>query len=450
MSETLFEAIESEPHLNELKMNLYKCMKLNDYVLAALKLGFAIAALILEAILNDAGKAEDEYDYFCPICGARLNSKGLKSRTIDSLIGQLTWRRRVLRCPKHCEIGQIAPLDEKLDIKPYQRYSLELIKMACLLAVFIPYDISSKILNQLTGVSICANTIWNWVQNIGREIMEKVHEDVNRLESGIIPEAEKIDPIISELPMVIGADGVFVPFRPEKNTPKGKTVWFEVKIGIIARIAKRINSKGKEVSYIARKRLVAILGDINIFKPQLMLLSIKEGIKTAKQIAWISDGGKGFWGVHKDLFSKTAQGILDFYHASQNIWKAAKGWLDGRTSEAKNWFNKARKKLKAGKATEIIDELRTEVKENETLSDKTSEEMERVSSYLEQHVGHMDYNCYKKSGLPIGSGLVESACKWLIQQRFKGVGMRWSFEGFNNLLYLRLAWVNENYDDVFG
>jgi hypothetical protein len=35
----------------------------------------------------------------------------------------------------------------------------------------------------------------------------------------------------------------------------------------------------------------------------------------------------------------------------------------------------------------------------------------------------MDYAAYKDLGLPLGSGLVESACKWLVQQRFKGVGM---------------------------
>ncbi|ETR66632.1 MAG: hypothetical protein OMM_12546 [Candidatus Magnetoglobus multicellularis str. Araruama] len=90
------------------------------------------------------------------------------------------------------------------------------------------------------------------------------------------------------------------------------------------------------------------------------------------------------------------------------------------------------------------------MKENQELPDETTEEMERVSNYLEEHIDHMDYKSYKASGLPIGSGIVESACKWLIQQRFKGVGMRWSVEGFNNLLHLRLAWVNENFDDAFG
>ena len=46
--------------------------------------------------------------------------------------------------------------------------------------------------------------------------------------------------------------------------------------------------------------------------------------------------------------------------------------------------------------------------------------------------------------------MVESACKWLIQQRFKGVGMRWSEDGFNHLLHLRLAWVNGRFETLFG
>src|SRR5205823_6450279 len=69
-----------------------------------------------------------------------------------------------------------------------------------------------------------------------------------------------------------------------------------------------------------------------------------------------------------------------------------------------------------------------------------------VYTYLKTHEDHIHYEHFKAAGLPIGSGLVESACKWLIQQRFKGVGMRWSEAGFNHLLHLRLAWVNQQFD----
>jgi hypothetical protein len=46
--------------------------------------------------------------------------------------------------------------------------------------------------------------------------------------------------------------------------------------------------------------------------------------------------------------------------------------------------------------------------------------------------------------------MVESERKWLMQQRFKGVGMRWIEAGFNHLLHLRLAWVNDSFEALFG
>ena len=76
--------------------------------------------------------------------------------------------------------------------------------------------------------------------------------------------------------------------------------------------------------------------------------------------------------------------------------------------------------------------------------------LRQVRDYLKTHINHIQYRQFKKQGLPIGSGMVESACKWLIQQRFKGTGMRWSEDGFNHLLHLRLAWVNRRFDALFS
>jgi hypothetical protein len=46
--------------------------------------------------------------------------------------------------------------------------------------------------------------------------------------------------------------------------------------------------------------------------------------------------------------------------------------------------------------------------------------------------------------------MVGSACKWLIQQRFKGVGMRRGEDGFNYRAHLRLAWVNRRFEALFS
>jgi hypothetical protein len=76
--------------------------------------------------------------------------------------------------------------------------------------------------------------------------------------------------------------------------------------------------------------------------------------------------------------------------------------------------------------------------------------LKRVHQYLSTHRLHLQYRQFKKLGFPIGSGMVESACKWLITQRFKGTGMRWSEDGFNHLLHLRVAWVNGRFDSLFA
>ena len=89
-------------------------------------------------------------------------------------------------------------------------------------------------------------------------------------------------------------------------------------------------------------------------------------------------------------------------------------------------------------------------RKSKNTAEATKPILRQVRDYLTDHLEHIQYQVFKKRGLPIGSGMVESACKWLIQQRFKGTGMRWSEDGFNHLLHLRLAWVNGRFDPLFA
>ena len=59
--------------------------------------------------------------------------------------------------------------------------------------------------------------------------------------------------------------------------------------------------------------------------------------------------------------------------------------------------------------------------------------LQNLYNYLDTHRDHIDYAGFKELGLPIASGIVESICKCLIQQGFKGVGMGWYKEGFKHL-----------------
>jgi hypothetical protein len=199
---------------------------------------------------------------------------------------------------------------------------------------------------------------------------------------------------------------------------------------------------------LPQRRLVAVLGDREALKLRLGLEAVRQGILNAPQVVWRSDGGRGLWRLFEERFARHATGILDFYHAAQHLWKGAAAWLDGRTTQARRWFVWARHRLRHGRPDGVLADL-ADALDVEGLPETARDPLRTVYAYLERHREHITYAMDKALGLPLGSGMVESACQWLIQQRFKGVGMRWSEDGFNHLLHLRLAWVNGRFDALF-
>mgnify|MGYP001008429427 CR=1 FL=1 len=260
-------------------------------VLISFQIGLALAVRIMQIELTDRAQKPTKWPN-CPICGTRLRSKGLVSRMMHTIIGIVPWERRVGKCPNGCKIGQIAPLDQELGLESNQRTSNELKYFSCLLAVFVPFEIASILLKELIGIDVSHGAISNWVQEMGRAGIEKLKNELELLSNGQGSEPQ-VDSLFAKLPLILGADGVMVPFRQEGGSPKGRTVWREVKTGVIARIGKYLNTKGKSISRIAQKRLVAVLGSNDDLGVRLRLEAVRQGIKDAPLVAWISDGARG-------------------------------------------------------------------------------------------------------------------------------------------------------------
>ncbi len=432
-----------DPSLQELIEAIENASTLPLLVLSAWRLARVLAVKIVEESLIERAQRPTQWPD-CPNCGKRLHSKGFVHRQITSMIGVVRWKRRVGRCPHGCEIGQVAPLDKALGLHPHQRTSFELQKLGCLLSVFAPFETVVALLNCLISVHVRSTAVWHWVQTAGQKAMDVLDEQLAELAAGQLPQMEWLDEAISALPLLIGADGVMVPFRPEGG--KGPTVWREVKVAVLARLGRRSKS---DVPQLYQRRLVAVLGKIDALRPRLWLEALRQGVLTASQVVWLSDGGIGFWGLYAACFAAYAIGILDFYHAAQNLWKGAKAWLDGRSKKARQWFVSARHRLRHGETDVVLNDIAVALELGE-LPETARKALKNLYEYLDTHQYHIQYQKFKELGLPIGSGMVESACKWLIQQRFKGVGMRWSETGFNHLLHLRLAWVNGRFDELFA
>jgi hypothetical protein len=58
-------------------------------------------------------------------------------------------------------------------------------------------------------------------------------------------------------------------------------------------------------------------------------------------------------------------------------------------------------------------------------------------AYFTFHHDRLDYPRYRLAGFPIGSGIIESACKTVLKQRASGSGMRWIEAGAQAIATLR-------------
>lgn len=429
---------------------LSQARTLSAIVLTAWQMGIWLANRIVRQQLAARAQAVTQWGE-CPACGTRLVSKGFAVRQMLTLVGVVKWTRRVGRCPKQCFGSQSIPFDTELGIQRYQQTSTELVRLACLLVVFVPFELASQLMQQLTGIEVGSATIWQWVQSLGNQAIAQLDEQLDAFASQGRVQSEALKAEIAAMTLLIAADGVSVPFRPDGGNPTGKRVFQEVKVAVFARLGSRLNRVGQSVSCLYHRRVVAVLGRLESLQSRLCLEAARQGIDQSPQVVWISDGAKGFWRLFETCFAHCAVGILDFYHAAQHLWQAAEVYQEGNpTRTAKMWFERMRHQLRHGYVHRILKELRWLCSPQSSASPTTQQELLKVYNYLHNHVEHMQYRQFKQQGFPIGSGMVESACKWLITQRFKGTGMRWSESGFNSLLHLRVAWVNGRFDALFS
>ena len=436
-----------DPAVQRLLRAVEDAPSLTAVLLAAWQVARVLTVHLVEAVLAERARRPLSWPP-CPACGVSLRSKGWAPRQVPSLFGPIRWRRRVGRGPQGGALPQVAPFDEALGGPPSQRTSGERQFLGGALAVFVPFATAARLLGWYGGGVVSPRAVWCWVQAAGHQAMEDLQEDLAAVARGDEPTPEPLPAAQAALPWALGADGVMVPLRPDAGRPRGKIRGREVKVGVLARLGQHRTRTGQVVTRLQPRRLVAVVGDIEMLQPRLWLAARRQDILRTPQVVWLSAGGRGVWRLCEACCACQATGLLAFDHAAHNLWQGAAAWLDGRTTQARRWFGWARHRLRHGMPDGVLADL-ADALDVEGVPETARDTLRTVYAYLEKHRAHINYARDKALGLPLGSGMVESACKWLIQQRCKGVGMRWSEDGFNRLLPLRLAWVNGRFEALF-
>jgi hypothetical protein len=172
------------------------------------------------------------------------------------------------------------------------------------------------------------------------------------------------------------------------------------------------------------------------------------GAAQARNVAFISDGAPWIWdrldwvkqkvGLVKD---KTER-ILDWCHAVHHVSLALEQ-LKLSDTVRRRIFHRLRQNLRAGRAQCVIGELK-----ERAAGKRHDHEVWREIAYLEKHTAHMDYKRLRKSGLPLGSGAIESAIRRVVNQRLKGNGIMWLKENAEAMLVLRAAALTGRWEEL--
>jgi hypothetical protein len=148
----------------------------------------------------------------------------------------------------------------------------------------------------------------------------------------------------------------------------------------------------------------------------------------------VADGAKDHWPWLK---KHTQRQILDFFHASGYLDKAAAG-VCARKADRQSWMDQRAHDLKheRGTAGRLIQEMKDALAKRK-LGKEVRTGLQRTVGYFENHLKKMNYPQYRRDHLPIGSGVTEAACKTVIKHRMCGSGMKWKSSGAGEVLRLR-------------
>ena len=111
--------------------------------------------------------------------------------------------------------------------------------------------------------------------------------------------------------------------------------------------------------------------------------------------------------------------LIDFYNVCEYLKKAEPACAQNRY-----WFTTQKNRSKRNRADLVIQELER-YREGESDSDEDSP-VRCAHRYQSNREDHLDYHGSLKQELPIGSGLIESGHKHVIQSRLKIAGAAWS------------------------
>ena len=244
--------------------------------------------------------------------------------------------------------------------------------------------------------------------------------------------------------LLLCTDGAFVPLRGG--------LWAEVKtlaIGEVTRLPARkagapaAAKEGEETAGCQDLSYFSRLAEVERFTADAYVEVYRRGVESAGEVGAASDGAEwcqSFFDFHRP----DARRILDFPHAGERVGEVGRICFGEEGESVREWTETHLHALKhegPPPVLQVIAGLAAEHPQEKKVAENLA--------YLQRREEQMQYPQLREAGWPIGSGIVESANKLVVEARLKGPGMHWARAHVNSMLALRNGECNGRWEETW-
>jgi hypothetical protein len=126
--------------------------------------------------------------------------------------------------------------------------------------------------------------------------------------------------------------------------------------------------------------------------------------------------------------------VMDFIHVLEYLWKAAWCFFEKGDKSVEEWIEIRAIKILNGECNQVAKGIQISATR---LKLEKREGVDKCAQYLLKNKERLQYDKALKAGFPIASGVIEGACRHLINDRLDITGARWGLDGAESLLKLR-------------
>ena len=279
-------------------------------------------------------------------------------------------------------------------------------------------------------------------EHYGIKAAESTIQRITLGHARIIFEASQVSPVFPEMPgrykvIIAQTDGGMIPIvepdGAQKDKRKGKTLmWKEAKISLA-------HAKGSKTPVYAG----TIAGGPELAGQQLLDCALRAGFGADSRVHAIGDGAPWIVGQVDVQFGEQGSYLIDFYHVCEYLGAAVK--VIAPAAAAKEaWMEAQKDALKTGRVDTVLQALVPHLEAPGI--DDTQAPVRCCHRYLSARCDQLKYREALANDLPIGSGEIESAHRYIAQQRLKRPGAWWRLENAEHMLALRIIRRNGDWD----